>query len=114
MVSKEKNKYHYGYQRAKLCRSMGIGITLYRACIGMFNRYKFSSKGISASFIYLLFLMFHILLSFLLCIHVHTCAYINKSKNYFFRLENDITLMGLIFARINFREFREFWSNSRN
>ena len=24
------------------------------------------------------------------------------------------TLMGLIFARINFREFREFWSNSRN
>ena len=26
-------------------------------------------------------LMFHILLSFLLCIHVHTCAYINKSKS---------------------------------
>ena len=24
------------------------------------------------------------------------------------------TLMGLILARINFREFREFWPNSRN
>ena len=44
MVSKDNNKYHYGYQSAMLCHSIGK----------------------SASFIYLLFLVFQILLSFLL------------------------------------------------
>ena len=60
MVSKDNNKYHYGYQRAKLCNSMGIGITLYRACISMFNRYKISSKAISALLTLLIFTIFNV------------------------------------------------------
>ena len=51
----------------------------------MFNRYKFSIKSKSASFMYLIFLVFQILLSFLL-------YYKNKSKNYFFRSKNKIML----------------------
>ena len=48
----------------------------------MFNRYKFN-RCISSSLTYLLFLMFHVLLSFLL-------FYIKKLKNYYFHSKNTI------------------------
>ena len=86
MVSKDNNKYHYGYQRVKLCHSMGIGITLYRASIGMFNRYKFSIKSKSASFIYLLFLVFQIFVVFSTILYKQIKKKISfKKQNYVLR-----------------------------